>query len=109
MTRLRGSPAPAPRHATAGEMLAAAAAHPSGVTFVGLREEETWIAWGEVQARALRVAAALARRGIAPGDRVGIVIRTEPAFLDAFLGAWWCGAVPVPLYPPVRLGRMDDG
>jgi acyl-CoA synthetase (AMP-forming)/AMP-acid ligase II len=89
-------------------MLGAAAVHPSGVTFVGLREEETWIAWGEVHARALRVAAALARRGIAPGDRVGIVIRTEPSFLDAFFGAVLAGAVPVPLYPPVRLGRMEE-
>jgi len=36
------------------------------------------------------------------------VLRTEPAFLDAFFGALHAGAVPVPLYPPVRLGRMDE-
>ena len=40
MTRLSGKPAPPPRHATVSDMLAAAARHPSGVTFVGLREEE---------------------------------------------------------------------
>jgi acyl-CoA synthetase (AMP-forming)/AMP-acid ligase II len=39
---------------------------------------------------------------------VAIVLRTEPAFLDAFFGALHAGAVPVPLYPPVRLGRMDE-
>jgi acyl-CoA synthetase (AMP-forming)/AMP-acid ligase II len=39
---------------------------------------------------------------------VAIVLRTEPAFLDAFFGAWLAGAVPVPLYPPVRLGRLDE-
>ena len=60
------------------------------------------------RSRAERVAAALAARGVAPGDRVAIVLRTEPAFLDAFFGAWLAGAVPVPLYPPVRLGRMDE-
>jgi acyl-CoA synthetase (AMP-forming)/AMP-acid ligase II len=78
------------------------------VTFVGLDERETFLPWGEVVERALRAAGALAGLGVAPGDRVAVVLRTEPAFLDAFLGAWLCGAVPVPLYPPVRLGRMDE-
>jgi acyl-CoA synthetase (AMP-forming)/AMP-acid ligase II len=88
--------------------LDAAAGHPSGVTFVGLREEETRLSWGEVHARAGRVAEALRARGVRPGDRVAVVLRTEPAFLDAFFGALGAGAVPVPLYPPVRLGRMAE-
>jgi acyl-CoA synthetase (AMP-forming)/AMP-acid ligase II len=88
--------------------LAAAAGHPSGVTFVGLREDEAHVPWGEVHARAGRVAEALRSRGVRPGDRVAVVLRTEPAFLDAFFGALRAGAVPVPLYPPVRLGRMDE-
>jgi acyl-CoA synthetase (AMP-forming)/AMP-acid ligase II len=75
---------------------------------VGLDERETFVSWGEVHLRAARAGAALAELGVVPGDRVAIVLRTEPAFLDAFLGAWWCGAVPVALYPPVRLGRMDE-
>ena len=108
MTRLRGPPAPAPRHATLGAMLSAAARHPSGVTFVGLREQEERLSWAEVDARARRAAGALAARGVRPGDRVAIVLRTEPAFLDAFFGTLHAGAVPVPLYPPVRLGRMDE-
>jgi acyl-CoA synthetase (AMP-forming)/AMP-acid ligase II len=105
---LRGPPAPRPRHATLVEALEAAGGHPSGVTFVDLREREVHVPWGEVLRRARRAAAALAALGIAPGDRVAIVLRTEPAFLDAFFGAWLAGAVPVPLYPPVRLGRMDE-
>ena len=108
MTRLRGPPAPAPRHATLVAMLSAAARHPSGVTFVGLREEELRLSWAEVDARARRSAGTLAARGVRPGDRVAIVLRTGPAFLDAFFGALHAGAVPVPLYPPVRLGRMDE-
>jgi fatty-acyl-CoA synthase len=108
VTRLRGPPAPAPRHATLVEMLSAAARQPSGVTFVGLREQEERLSWAEVDARARRAAGTLASRGVRPGDRVAIVLRTEPAFLDAFFGALHAGAVPVPLYPPVRLGRMDE-
>lgn len=105
---LRGPPAPPARHRTLAHALAAAAEHGSGVTFVDLRERETFLPWREVRARAARAAAVLAEMGVRPGDRVAIVLRTEPPFLDAFFGAWLAGAVPVPLYPPVRLGRMDE-
>jgi acyl-CoA synthetase (AMP-forming)/AMP-acid ligase II len=105
---LRGPPAPPSRHPTLAHALLASAAHPAGVTFVDLHEREEHVPWREVVARARRAAAGLAALGVAPGDRVAIVLRTEPAFLDAFFGAWLAGAVPVPLYPPVRLGRLDE-
>jgi acyl-CoA synthetase (AMP-forming)/AMP-acid ligase II len=105
---LRGPPPPPPRHRTLAHALRVAAGHPSGVTFVDLREREVRLPWGEVHGRAEQAAATLAALGVAPGDRVAIVLRTEPGFLDAFFGAWLAGAVPVPLYPPVRLGRMDE-
>jgi fatty-acyl-CoA synthase len=105
---LSGPPLPPPRWPTLVHALKAVGRDPSGVTFVGLDEQEAFLPWGEVLLRAARAGAALRELGVAPGDRVAIVLRTEPAFLDAFLGAWWCGAVPVPLYPPVRLGRMDE-
>jgi acyl-CoA synthetase (AMP-forming)/AMP-acid ligase II len=64
--------------------------------------------WGEVASRARRAGAALSAAGVRPGDRVAIVLRTEPLFLDAFFGALAAGAVPAPLYPPVRLGRLPE-
>ena len=106
--RLTGPPLPAPRHPTLVHALRSARGHRSGVTFVDLAERERRLPWGEVLARAERVAGGLAGRGIVPGDRVAIVLRTGPEFLDAFFGAWLSGAVPVPLYPPVRLGRLDE-
>jgi acyl-CoA synthetase (AMP-forming)/AMP-acid ligase II len=106
--RLRGPPAPTPRHATLVDALAAAASHWSAVTFVDLHEREVRLSWGELHDRAQRAAGVLADRGVRPGDAVAIVLRTEPAFLDAFFGTWLAGAVPVPLYPPVRLGRMEE-
>ncbi|MGC4000361.1 MAG: AMP-binding protein [Anaeromyxobacter sp.] len=105
---LRGPPAPPPRWPTLVDALGPAARTATGVTFVDLQERETFLPWPEVFARGERAAAALAAHGVRPGDRVAIVLRTEPAFLDAFLGAWLCGAVPVPLYPPVRLGRLEE-
>ncbi|MBK9516890.1 MAG: AMP-binding protein [Anaeromyxobacter sp.] len=106
--RLTGLPAPAPRSTTLAHALGAAARHPSGVTFVDLQERESSLRWAEVEERAARAGAVMAARGVRPGDRVAIVLRTEAAFLDAFFGAWRCGAVPVPLYPPVRLGRLEE-
>jgi fatty-acyl-CoA synthase len=105
---VKGPPTLAPPHPTVNAALEAAAGHASGVTFVDSREREERLSWEEVRARALSAAEALAALGVRPGDRVAIVLRTEPAFLDAFLGALLAGAVPVPLYPPVRLGRMEE-
>jgi acyl-CoA synthetase (AMP-forming)/AMP-acid ligase II len=90
-------------------MLAGAAAQSrDGLTFVDAREQEQVLSWGEVYGRARQVAAALMARGVGPGERVAIMLPTCPGFVDAFFGAALAGAVPVPLYPPVRLGRMDE-
>ncbi|HTP29773.1 MAG TPA: AMP-binding protein [Anaeromyxobacteraceae bacterium] len=106
--RLSGGAQPAPRASVVGELLAQAAAHPTGVTFVDLHERHLHLSWGEIQGRARRSAAALEDLGVCPGDRVALVLRTEPSFLDAFFGALLAGAVPVPLYPPVRFGRLEE-
>ncbi|MDP1891158.1 MAG: AMP-binding protein [Gemmatimonadaceae bacterium] len=108
---LHGADATPPRFATLGAMLRHAAAHsaPSdGLVFVGLDESETAYSWREVRDRAARAAAALVRRGVKPGDRVALVLPTSIGFMDAFFGTLLAGAVPVPLYPPVRLGRLDE-
>jgi len=39
---------------------------------------------------------------------VALVYPTCAGFFDAFFGVLLAGAVPVPLYPPVRLGRLDE-
>src|SRR6185436_1564060 len=79
-----------------------------GIIFVDAQERETRLSWQELYARARRMAAALLERGVKPRDRVAMVLPTGPDFMDAFFGVTLAGAVPVPLYPPVRLGRMDE-
>jgi len=105
---VRGPEPPAPAFPTLGEALAAAASSPAGITFVDLREREIFLPFREVLERARGTAAGLRRLGVEPGDRVAIVLPTAPAFLDAFFGTVLAGAVPVPLYPPYRLGRLDE-
>jgi fatty-acyl-CoA synthase len=95
-------------HRTFAEALARAATSDRRLVLVDASEQELALSWAEVRSRARRMAAALMSRGIQPGDAVAMVLPTGRDFLDAFFGAWLAGAVPVPLYPPVRLGRMDE-
>jgi fatty-acyl-CoA synthase len=105
---VKGAAAHAPLHATINRALGAAVGHDSGVTFVDLKEREETLSWTEIHARARRAAGALADLGVRPGDRVALVLATGPSFLDAFFGALLAGAIPVPLSPPLRLGRLDE-
>jgi fatty-acyl-CoA synthase len=47
----------------------------------------------ELQARCRRLASALARRGVAPGDTVAAMLPNIPAMLEAHYGVPMCGAV----------------
>jgi len=95
---------------TLGRALEAAARADNGrgLRFLDRSERETRRDWVDVLAGARRTAGGLAARGVRPGDTVAIVLPTSPAFFDAFFGAVLAGAVPVPLYPPVRLGRLTE-
>jgi len=86
-----------------------AAGSAKGVRFLDAGEGEgVRLRWAELLERARGVAGALQRAGLAPGDRAALVLPTGPGFFDAFFGAQLAGLVPVPLYPPVRLGRLEE-
>jgi fatty-acyl-CoA synthase len=91
------------------DWLAAAGRHPEGgLRFVDRSEASTWFGWGEVRERALAVCGGLLNLGIRKGDRVALVFPTGIEFFEGLFGTLLAGAVPVPLYPPVRLGRMNE-
>ena len=79
-----------------------------GLHLLDRDERETFLSWAEVGNRAHVVAGALQELGIVPGERVALVYPTSAEFFAAFFGALVAGAVPVPLYPPVRLGRLSE-
>ena len=91
---------------TLASRLATAAQTRGRIVFLDAQEQELAISHAELFARAQRAAGGIAAQGIEPGERVAIIAATSPAFFDGFFGAILAGAVPVPLYPPVRLGRM---
>ena len=94
---------------TINDWLAAAGRRPEGgLRFVDRSEAATWLGWGEVRERALAVCGGLLNLGVRKGDRVALVFPTGSEFFEGLFGTLLAGAVPVPLYPPVRLGRMAE-
>ena len=73
-----------------------AGGEPDGVFFELYDEPVTY---GRLWALSRRYAAGLARAGVAPGDRVAILLPTCKEFFATFFGVMALGAVPVPLYP----------
>src|SRR5829696_4704996 len=57
------------------------------------------VTWAELDRRSDAFAAALAGLGVAPGDRVALLLPNCPQFLVGELGAWKAGAILVPLNP----------
>jgi long-chain acyl-CoA synthetase len=56
----------------------------------------------ELDERAGAVAAALAARGVAGGDRVALVMQNVPEFAIATLATWKAGAIVVPINPMLK-------
>ena len=84
------------------------AASTYGLTFVDRRGEERHYDWKQIHQSALQMAYFLHEKGYRYGDRALIVLPTCPEFFDAFFGAQLLGVTPVPIYPPLRLGKMNE-
>ena len=80
----------------------------AGLRLVDRAERETFLPWATIAERSAYVAGGLAELGVRPGERVALVYPTSAEFFHAFFGVLLAGAVPVPLYPPVRLGRLAE-
>ncbi|ADP82441.1 class I adenylate-forming enzyme family protein [Pseudofrankia inefficax] len=89
--------------------LAAARPHAVALWSVGLDGGESSFTWAVLHQRSSQVAAALATRGVGPGDRVGLGLRNSPQFVFAAFAVWKLGAVPVPVrwdVPDWELARV---
>jgi len=80
----------------------------TGARFVRRNGQAEFYPYRDILASAQAFAAGLQKRGIQPGDRVALILPTCKGFLDAFLGCQLAGAVPAALYPPIRLGKLDE-
>jgi len=80
---------------------------------VFLRDEERAggerpISYGRLRDDAAAVAGGLRERGIGRGDTVALMLPTGLDFLRSFFGILLVRAIPVPIYPPLRLDRLEE-
>jgi fatty-acyl-CoA synthase len=79
-----------------------------GYTFLDNELKPTNWSFAEVCTEAKRIGGCLQAQGLAKGDRLALVLNSPEDFVLSFLGAVSAGVLPVPLYPPLALGRMDN-
>jgi 1-acyl-sn-glycerol-3-phosphate acyltransferase len=78
---------------------------------VYLREDdgtETTITYGRLRSEAATIAGGLRERGVRNGDTVALMLPTGLDFLAAFHGILLARGIPVPIYPPARLDRLEE-
>jgi 1-acyl-sn-glycerol-3-phosphate acyltransferase len=93
------------------EALAWHAARTPDRVHINLRDGEGGehpITYGQLHSMASGVAAGLREAGVAHGEPVVLMLPTAESFFQAFAGVLTAGAIPVPIYPPVRLDQLAD-
>jgi 1-acyl-sn-glycerol-3-phosphate acyltransferase len=104
--------APAPESAaTLQEALWRRAQSEPARPHVFLREEdgsEQTLSYGRLLAEASAVAGGLREQGVRRGETVALMLPTGLDFLRSFQGVLLAGGVPVPIYPPARLDRLQE-
>ena len=85
--------------------------HPDRLHLTVLLDEATilgTLTYGELAGKARNMAQGLITRDIVPGDRVALMLPTSIDFFVAFFGILYAGAIPVPIYPPMRLSQIEE-
>ena len=93
---------------TLGGLLLRASKSARGVRLIDRKEKASFYSYQEIYERAAMTAGGLQDLGIGAGDVVAIVLPTSIDFYAAFFGVSLAGAIPVALYPPFRLGHLDE-
>jgi long-chain acyl-CoA synthetase len=76
-------------------LLRAARADPGRVAI--FEGDRPWVRYGQLVTRVASAAGALRASGLALGDRVAVVMKNSPRYLEALYATWWAGLVAVPI------------
>jgi len=79
----------------------------TGFRFIEESGDAHFFAYESVAREADRFGGVFQELGLVPGDRVALVLARNRDFVFAFLGALRVGLVPVPIYPPAGLRKLD--
>ncbi|WP_188747189.1 AMP-binding protein [Marinobacterium zhoushanense] len=66
------------------------------------------LTYGELWQGAACVAAGLRQHGLAAGQTVALMLPTGRDYFVSFFGILMTGAIPVPIYPPMRPSQLED-
>ena len=102
---VRSSLAPYPQKTLIDYLDVLAREHPSRTA---LLFKGNTVTYGELQAHSDAFAAALARLGVAKGDRVAVILPNCPQFLIAEFGIWKAGGVVVALNPTYSERELEQ-
>jgi acyl carrier protein len=78
------------------------------ITLIESDEALETLSYARLWAGAGEIACGLTAAGLGRGDTVAIMLPTCSAFFEVFLGAMRIGAIPVPMYPPVRWSEIEE-
>ncbi|MEU6736765.1 class I adenylate-forming enzyme family protein [Streptomyces physcomitrii] len=92
-----------PRDSLVHALREGAAAHPERTA---LAYFDGRLSYRELDAFTDSVAARLAARGLAPGERLAVHLQNSPQYVLAVLGAWKAGAAVVPLNPMYKSAEV---
>ena len=71
-----------------------------------LRGERLLWRYRELADRVARLAGHLRTLGLAPGDRVAIVMRNDVSYLESLYAVWWAGLAAVPINAKLHAGEV---
>ncbi len=69
---------------------------------------ESRVGYGKLREHASQMAGGLRSLGIDPGDTVALMLPTSLDYFVAFTAILLCGAIAVPIYPPLRRGQLAE-
>ena len=78
------------------------------LTFLDHAGKESYLTYGELLGTSRRIAVGLKQFGAGKNQPILILLPTSTDFLLAFFGVLLAEAVPVPLYPPVRMHEVEQ-
>ena len=78
------------------------------IRILGNEGEEDTLTYEELWQGAERVAAGLQQQGVRPGETIAIMLPSGKDYFFSFYAILLAGAIPVPIYPPVRRSQLED-
>ncbi len=78
------------------------------IFFQNEKGEEEIISYGKLAEKARGAAAEILGLNIKPKETVAIMLPTSQEFFFVFFGILLAGAIPVPIYPPTQIERIEE-